>query len=178
MTPETQFPAPAPSRPGPLFVAIDTHDRDRARALIAAVGPYAGGVKLGLEFFAAEGPDGVRAVMPPGVPLFLDLKFHDIPNTVAGAVGSALRLGPSFMTLHAAGGRAMMRKAAEMARESGGVCRLLAVTVLTSLDDADLASVGQVGPALDQVRKLAALDRKSTRLNSSHQCLSRMPSSA
>jgi orotidine-5'-phosphate decarboxylase len=146
-------------RPGPLFVAIDTQDRERARALVAAVGPHVGGVKLGLEFFAAQGPEGVRAVMPPGVPLFLDLKFHDIPNTVAGAVRSALALGPSFMTLHAAGGRTMMREAAEAAKGSG--CRLLAVTVLTSLDDADLGSVGQLGPALDQVRRLAALARDS-----------------
>ncbi|HLG88871.1 MAG TPA: orotidine-5'-phosphate decarboxylase [Alphaproteobacteria bacterium] len=147
------------SRPGPLFVAIDTQEVDRARALIAAVGTHAGGVKLGLEYFVARGPEGVRAVMQPDVPLFLDLKFHDIPNTVAGAVRSALALRPAFMTIHAAGGRTMMRAAADAARGSG--CRLLAVTVLTSLDDADLASVGQSGPSLDQVRRLAALARES-----------------
>jgi orotidine-5'-phosphate decarboxylase len=147
------------SRPGPLFVAIDTPEADRARALIAAVGPHAGGVKLGLEYFVARGPDGVRAVIPSGVPLFLDLKFHDIPNTVAGAVRSALAVQPAFMTIHAAGGRAMMRAAADAARGSG--CRLLAVTVLTSLDDSDLASVGQIGPSLDQVRRLAALAKES-----------------
>ena len=147
------------SRPGPLFVAIDTQDTDRARTLIAAVGPHAGGVKLGLEFFVARGPDGVRSAMPPGVPLFLDLKLHDIPNTVAGAVRSAVALKPTFMTIHAAGGRAMMRVAADAAQGSG--CRLLAVTVLTSLDDSDLASVGQAGPLLDQVRRLASLARES-----------------
>lgn len=147
------------SRPGPLFVAIDTQDADHARSLIAAVCPYAGGVKLGLEFFVARGPEGVRAAMPEGVPLFLDLKFHDIPNTVAGAVRSASALAPAFMTIHAAGGRAMMRAAAEAAKGSG--CRLLAVTVLTSLDDADLGSVGQIGPSIDQVRRLAALARES-----------------
>jgi orotidine-5'-phosphate decarboxylase len=151
--------APASSRPGPLFVAIDTPEIGRAADLVRAVAPSAGGIKLGLEFFTANGPDGVRRVLPDGTPLFLDLKFHDIPNTVAGAVRSALALAPSFLTLHAAGGGAMIRAAAEAA--SGGGCRLLAVTVLTSLDASDLASVGQLGPTLDQVRRLALLARES-----------------
>jgi len=172
---QAQQAAKPETRPGPLFVAIDTPDPARARATIAAVAPHAGGIKLGLEFFVAQGPEGVRAALPPGVPLFLDLKLHDIPNTVAGAVRSALALSPTFLTLHASGGRAMMQAAAEAVRESaqgnapgnapgnaqGNRCRLLAVTVLTSLDDADLASVGQQAPSLDQVRRLAALAQES-----------------
>ena len=146
-------------RPRPLFVAVDTQDTARAASLIAAVAPHAGGIKLGLEFFASHGPAGVRQVRPDAVPLFLDLKFHDIPNTVAGAIKSALPLAPTFMTLHASGGRAMMRAAADAAAGSG--CRLLAVTVLTSLDDSDLTSVGQQAPALDQVRRLALLAREA-----------------
>ncbi len=159
MTPAIASAAPASSRPGPLFVAIDTPEIGRATDLVRAVAPAAGGIKLGLEFFTANGPDGVRRVLPEGTPLFLDLKFHDIPNTVAGAVRSALALAPSFLTLHAAGGGAMMRAAAEAA--AGSDCRLLAVTVLTSLDAGDLASVGQLGPTLDQVRRLALLARAS-----------------
>lgn len=146
-------------RPGPLFVAIDTPDLEQARSLIDSVRSVAGGIKLGLEFFTAQGPAEVRVALPPAVPLFLDLKFHDIPNTVAGAVRSALALAPAFMTLHAAGGRAMLRAAVEAAQ--GSTCRLLAVTVLTSLDDGDLASVGQRGPSLDQVRRLAVLAKES-----------------
>jgi orotidine-5'-phosphate decarboxylase len=158
---ETKVHQPGPLfvAPGPLFVAIDTPDRTRATALIAAVAPYAGGIKLGLEFFVAAGPEGVRAVLPPGVPLFLDLKLHDIPNTVAGAVRSALAVSPTFLTIHASGGRAMMQAAAEAVRGSG--CRLLAVTVLTSLDDDDLGSVGQQTPSLDQVRRLAVLAKSA-----------------
>ena len=146
-------------QPGRLFVAVDTPDRDRASALVRTLGDNVGGIKLGLEFFAAEGPDGVRAVMAGGQPLFLDLKLHDIPNTVAGAVRSALSLKPAFMTVHTSGGPAMMRAAADAA--AGSNCRLLGVTVLTSLDDADLSRVGQQGPALAQVRRLALLARES-----------------
>lgn len=150
---------PVANRPGPLFVAIDTQDTARAQALIAAVAPVAGGVKIGLEFFSVHGPAGIRQVLPQGTPLFLDLKFHDIPNTVAGAVRSALALRPAFLTLHAAGGVAMMQAAVEAATGSG--CRILAVTVLTSLDESDLTAVGQTGPVRDQVRRLASLARES-----------------
>ncbi len=141
--------------PNPVFVAIDRGDVADARMLITALRGVVGGVKLGLEFFMANGPDGVRAAMADvSLPLFLDLKLHDIPNTVAAAVRSVAPLAPAFLTVHAGGGEAMMRAAAE-AKEAG--TRLLGVTVLTSLSDADLAAVGQHGPSADQVRRLAEL---------------------
>ena len=145
----------------PILCAIDRPDSGAARHLAAAVGPLVGGIKLGLEFFTANGRDAVRQIA--GVaPLFLDLKLHDIPNTVAGAVRAAAPLEPALLTVHCAGGTAMMKAAAEAAA-SGGTRRMkiIGVTVLTSLNDADLASVGQNGPALDQVRRLAALARQA-----------------
>ena len=145
----------------PIFVAIDTPDPARARALVAAAGPHVGGIKLGLEFFCRLGPDGVRQVIG-GRPLFLDLKLHDIPNTVAGAIRAVASLEPYLLTVHAAGGTAMMRAAAEAAAEAAGRrIRLLGVTVLTSLDEADLAATGQRGPASEQAQRLAALAQES-----------------
>jgi orotidine-5'-phosphate decarboxylase len=148
-----------------IFVALDTLDFGRAEELARALGDSVGGVKLGKEFFTAHGPEGVRGVAG-GKPLFLDLKFHDIPNTVAGAVRAAMHMRPVMLNVHASGGRAMMEAAALAAREGAedsGIERpwLLAVTVLTSLDDADLESVGQRTPASDQVRRLAALTADS-----------------
>ncbi|HEX6118910.1 MAG TPA: orotidine-5'-phosphate decarboxylase, partial [Dongiaceae bacterium] len=121
------------------------------------------GVKIGLEFFNAHGPAGVAEIAELGAPLFLDLKFHDIPNTVAGAVRAVAPLKPMILNLHAAGGDAMMRAALDAARDSAARLgatppKLIAVTVLTSLSDVDLAEVGQPG-ASDQVRRLAALTR-------------------
>src|SRR5258708_4700300 len=99
--------------PNPIPCAIDPTEITPAPTLPAAVSGAVGGVKLGLEFFVAHGPEGVRAVAGSQAKLFLDLKLHDIPNTVAGAVRAALALDPLFITLHAAGGAAMMRAAAE-----------------------------------------------------------------
>jgi orotidine-5'-phosphate decarboxylase len=141
----------------PVFVALDTVDRSRARALVDAVRPHVGGLKLGLEFFCANGPDAVREVAG-ATPLFLDLKLHDIPNTVAGAVRAVMPLDPAFLTLHAGGGPAMLRAAVEAA---AGAVKLLGVTVLTSLDGSDLDRVGQRGPVLDQARRLAGLAREA-----------------
>lgn len=146
-----------------ILVALDTADLARATHLAAALSGVVGGVKIGKEFFTAHGPAGVRAVAGAGR-LFLDLKFHDIPNTVAGAVRAAVPLRPHFLTVHAAGGPAMLRAAVAAARESAeeaGVPspRILAITVLTSLDDDDLTAVGQRGPAAEQVRRLADLAR-------------------
>src|SRR5712691_10274585 len=140
-----------------LYAALDTPALPAALALARRLAGQVDGLKLGLEFFAGEGPQGVRAVSALGVPIFLDLKLHDIPNTVAGAVHAAMALGPRMMTLHAAGGGAMLRAAREAAADGAKPPLLVAVTVLTSLDDADLAAVGQPGPALDQVRRLAGL---------------------
>jgi orotidine-5'-phosphate decarboxylase len=139
----------------PILCAIDTADLARARTLVAALAGAVGGVKLGLEFFAAHGPAGVREVVAADANAFLDLKLHDIPNTVAGAVRAALALDPLFLTLHCAGGPAMLRAAVDArgARRT----KLLGVTVLTSLDDRDLAATGQSGPIEEQVRRLALL---------------------
>jgi orotidine-5'-phosphate decarboxylase len=145
------------SERNPILCAIDTPDAGAAHALAATAGPFVGGLKLGLEFFIANGPDAVRRVAG-AAPLFLDLKLHDIPNTVAGAVRSVVPIAPLLLTVHCAGGAAMMKAAAEAA---AGRMNIIGVTVLTSLDDDDLASVGQNGPAQDQVRRLAALARQS-----------------
>lgn len=155
-----------------IFVGIDTPDLARARAVAEAVAGHVGGVKLGLEFFNANGPDGVRAVTAPlargggPIPLFLDLKFHDIPNTVAGAVRAVVPLGPMILNVHAAGGPAMLRAAKEaavFAAEPLGVAPplVIGVTVLTSLDDADLEATGQDRPAADQALRLARLTRQA-----------------
>jgi orotidine-5'-phosphate decarboxylase len=147
----------------PILVAIDTPDPAVARALAAAVAGVTGGIKLGLEFFTANGPKAVKEIAS-GVPLFLDLKLHDIPNTVAGAVRAATLLEPLLLTVHAAGGPAMMRAAAAAATEAAGGRqrpKILGITVLTSLDDDDLARLGQSGPAAEQALRLALLARDS-----------------
>ena len=134
----------------PIFCALDRPDLEGALALARALAPHVGGIKLGLEFFCAQGPQGVAAVAAIGLPIFLDLKLHDIPNTVAGAVREVGRLGVAMLTVHAAGGRAML-EAAAAAAPSG--LSLLAVTVLTSLDEADLASIGvPAAPAAQAVQ--------------------------
>jgi orotidine-5'-phosphate decarboxylase len=148
----------------PILVAIDTADVEAARALVAAVAGEVAGVKVGLEFFAAHGPRAAQ-VAGRGAELFLDLTLHDIPNTVAGAVRAVAPLEPLLLTLHAAGGAAMMRAAADAAAAQAAAGRrrikLLGVTVLTSLDEGDLASVGQHGPIAEQARRLALLARDS-----------------
>ena len=138
----------------PIFVAIDTADLDRAKAIAKAVRSVAGGLKLGLEFFAANGPAGVTELGEFGLPLFLDLKLHDIPNTVAKAVDALRPLKPAVLTVHAAGGLAMLENAKAAASPE---TKVVAVTVLTSLDDKDLAAAGVKGSAADQVQRLAAL---------------------
>jgi orotidine-5'-phosphate decarboxylase len=141
-----------------LFIALDTPDTTRAGDLARIVGDRAG-IKLGLEFFAANGPAGVERVRRPGQALFLDLKFHDIPNTVAGAVRSALALQPDLLTVHASGGRAMLAAAREACEAVKSRPALIAVTVLTSLDDAALEETGQRAPSANQALRLARLAR-------------------
>lgn len=142
----------------PVFVALDTPDVARAIELVGQVRGGVGGVKLGLEFFAANGPDGLAAISRTGLPVFLDLKLHDIPNTVAKAVEALSPLRPAVLTVHAAGGAAMLA-AARAAAPAG--TKVVAVTVLTSLDDGDLRSTGVAGASADQVRRLADLARQS-----------------
>jgi orotidine-5'-phosphate decarboxylase len=138
----------------PVFVALDTPDLAQALSIARAVGHHVGGLKLGLEFFMAHGRGGVDAMAALGLPIFLDLKFHDIPNTVAKAIEALRPLEPAVLTVHAAGGRAML--AAARAAAAPGT-RVVAVTMLTSLDAADLAATGIGGSAEDQVLRLSAL---------------------
>jgi orotidine-5'-phosphate decarboxylase len=145
----------------PVYVALDTTDLDYARQLAERVRGHVGGLKLGLEFFSAHGPDGVRAFQDLELPLFLDLKFHDIPNTVAGAARAAAALGVGIINVHASGGGAMMKAAAEAARGVNPKTKVIAVTVLTSLSDSDLAAVGQTPSAGEQVLRLAQLTKTS-----------------
>ncbi|MBT3305251.1 MAG: orotidine-5'-phosphate decarboxylase [Alphaproteobacteria bacterium] len=144
-----------------IFVALDTTDLDHALALGRDLAGLVGGVKVGKEFFTALGPDGVRAVTELGMPVFLDLKFHDIPATVAGAVRAALALNPYMLNVHASGGAAMMQAAAAASGEAADKPLVLAVTVLTSLSDDDLASVGVGGDTASQVLRLAQLAQLS-----------------
>ena len=145
-----------------VFVALDTPDMDGALSLAGSLAGVVGGIKLGKAFFTANGPQGVRRAAAAGLPVFLDLKFHDIPNTVADAVRAALSLAPVMITVHASGGAAMMRAAADAAREAGANRPLvLGVTVLTSLGAEDLAATGLAGPVPDQVMRLARLAQAS-----------------
>lgn len=147
----------------PIFVAIDTDDVAQARDLASTLAGAVGGIKLGKQFFMANGPQGVHDVLPEAIrerlPLFIDLKLHDIPNTVAGAVTSLSRsIAPDFLTLHASGGAAMIAAAREAAEGFGkGRAKILAVTVLTSMGDSDLSDTGIQGGAEAQVVRLGRL---------------------
>jgi orotidine-5'-phosphate decarboxylase len=129
------------SEANPICVALDTPDLDRARALAKALKPHVGYLKIGLEFFYAHGNKGYEAVAAEGLPIFLDLKLHDIPNTVAEGMRALMRLSPSptIINLHACGGMAMMQAAAEAV---GGRAKLIAVTILTSLSNDDIWAAG------------------------------------
>ena len=142
----------------PVYLALDLPRLDASLALVQKVRGHIGGVKLGLEFFCAHGHHGVHEVAKLGLPIFLDLKLHDIPNTVAAAMQSIHVLEPAIVTVHAAGGRAMMEDAKAAAGEH---CKVVAVTVLTSLDDADLGTVGVPGGAHDQALRLADLAQEA-----------------
>ncbi|WP_394662955.1 orotidine-5'-phosphate decarboxylase [uncultured Sphingomonas sp.] len=141
-----------------IYVAIDTPDLVRAQALAQKVRYHVGGLKLGLEFFCAHGAGGVREMAHIGLPIFLDLKLHDIPNTVAKAVQSLGPLAPAILTVHASGGRAMLEDAKAAAPVG---TKVVAVTMLTSLDANDLSDTGVVGSPADHVRRLAELAAES-----------------
>lgn len=142
----------------PIFVALDTPDLDRAKAIAARVHHHVGGIKLGLEFFTGNGRAGVREMAAFGLPIFLDLKLHDIPNTVAKAIQALRPLEPAILTVHAAGGRAMMEDA-KAAAPTG--TKIVAVTVLTSLDGSDLQSIGLAADPHKQVERLTELAREA-----------------
>lgn len=142
----------------PIYVAIDTPDMDQAKALISRVKTHVGGIKLGLEFFMANGRHGVLEMAHMGLPIFLDLKFHDIPNTVAKAIQALRPIEPAILTVHAAGGRAMMEDA-KAAAPAG--TKVVGVTVLTSLDANDLGTIGVPGSPHDQVERLTRLAQEA-----------------
>ncbi len=140
--------------PAPIAVALDAPDLETAARWATLVTPHVSTVKVGLELYLRYGPDVVASVRgASGVQVFLDLKLHDIPATVAGAARAVARLKPAFLTVHAAGGPAMIRAAAEAAPST----TIAAVTVLTSLSDDDLTTLGLAGPASDAVRRLSVL---------------------
>jgi orotidine-5'-phosphate decarboxylase len=143
---------------GPIFVAIDTPDIAKAKDIAVQVRNHVGGIKLGLEFFSAHGQTGIREMAALGLPIFLDLKLHDIPNTVAKAVQALAGLKPVILTVHAAGGRAMMEDA-KAAAPLG--TKVVAVTVLTSLDGDDLAAIGVGSDPHAQVERLTRLAREA-----------------
>ena len=142
----------------PIYLALDLPRLEAAEALARKVKDHIGGIKLGLEFFCAHGHHGVHEIHKLGLPIFLDLKLHDIPNTVAAAMQAIHVLEPAIVTVHAAGGRAMMEDAKAAAGEH---CKVVAVTVLTSLDESDLARTGIAGNAHDQALRLADLAREA-----------------
>jgi orotidine-5'-phosphate decarboxylase len=144
-----------------LIVALDVSSAAAAQKIVAAVGDSARLYKVGLQLYTAEGPQIVRDLVASGRQVFLDLKFHDIPNTVAAAVKEAAKLGVSMLTVHAAGGGKMLRSAVDAGRNSSAGPMILAVTVLTSLDARDLEHAGVRGSVVDQVSRLAALARSN-----------------
>jgi orotidine-5'-phosphate decarboxylase len=140
-----------------LIVALDVSTAAAARKIVAAVGDSALAYKVGMQLYTAEGPAIVRELVGSGRRVFLDLKYHDIPNTTGAAVREAAQLGVSMLTVHASGGGKMLRAAVEAAQAVKPDLLVLAVTVLTSLDDDELGKIGQRGGVLDQVLRLAAL---------------------
>jgi orotidine-5'-phosphate decarboxylase len=142
----------------PVFLALDVPQLEPAKALLNKVKAHIGGVKLGLEFFCAHGSHGVHEIAHFGLPIFLDLKFHDIPNTVAAAMQAIHLYEPAIVTVHASGGRAMMEDAKAAAADG---CKVVAVTTLTSLDANDLTATGIYGSAETQVMRLAELAHKA-----------------
>ena len=141
-----------------LIVALDVSSASEAQKLVSRIGDAAGIYKVGLQLFTAEGPGIVRDLVSSGRRVFLDLKLHDIPTTVALAVKSAAELHVDMLTIHASGGAAMLRAATEA---SAGRINLLAVTVLTSLSDEDMQEIGVAGRVSDQVLRMASLAKSA-----------------
>ena len=139
-----------------LIVALDVSTSAEARKIVAAVGDSALTYKVGMQLYTAEGPSIVRELVASGRRVFLDLKYHDIPNTVGAAVGEAAQLGVSMLTVHASGAGKMLRAAVEAGKSAPGMM-ILAVTVLTSMDENDLDKIGIHGSMTDEVLRLAAL---------------------
>lgn len=155
-------PHPATTLKNPIIAALDTYKIHKATDLAQAVMPHVGAVKLGLEFFTANGAAGVRQITQLGVPVFLDLKFHDIPNTVAKAIAATASMNMFMMTVHTSGGRAMLQAAIDMSDEIAQITGkerplVIGVTLLTSLDQDDISLIGFNDTVQDQVLRLADL---------------------
>ena len=144
-----------------LIVALDVPSATQARQIVQAIGDGATTYKIGKQLFTAEGPQLVRELIASGRKVFLDLNYHDIPNTVGAAVRSAAELGVTMLTVHASGGNKMLKAAAEAAAQSDAKPTVLAVTVMTSLSDADLQEIGVPATVLTQVLRLGALARRA-----------------
>jgi orotidine-5'-phosphate decarboxylase len=142
-----------------LIVALDVSSADEARGLAARLAGHVGAFKVGKQLFTSAGPGVVRDLVATGSEVFLDLKYHDIPNTVAGAIAAAARLGVSLATVHALGGRSMIEAAVASAASSS--TRVLAVTILTSHDEETLGEIGLLGPVAAAVERLALLARSA-----------------
>ncbi len=140
-----------------LAFALDFPNLHSAQSLLPRLAPFVGFAKIGLELFTREGPNAVRFAQQHGFDVFLDLKLHDIPETVERAVAAACALGVRLLTIHTSGGPAMIKRAVDRATKESSGLTLLGVTVLTSLDDSDLATIGCAGNASDQVLRLARL---------------------
>ncbi|PYV45693.1 MAG: orotidine-5'-phosphate decarboxylase [Acidobacteria bacterium] len=140
-----------------LIVALDVSSCADALKIVSSLGDSVQTYKVGMQLYTAKGPKIVRDLISAGKSVFLDLKYHDIPNTVAATVREAAHLGVSMMTVHASGGTKMLRAAAEAARNSNSPPKILAVTVLTSMDENDLHEIGVSGQPVDQVLKLAGI---------------------
>ena len=145
----------------PIICALDTTDIKKAEQLASQIKDHVCAIKLGLEFFTANGAAGVRTIEKIEIPIFLDLKFHDIPNTVAGAIKSLAGLDIFMTTIHTSGGGSMMRAAADAAKTLPKKPFVVGVTVLTSMDEGDIKSVGVSGSVSDQVKRLALLAKQS-----------------
>lgn len=143
-----------------IYVALDTMDVDYAVDLARKLKGLVGGMKVGKEFFTANGPQGVGKITEVGMPVFLDLKFHDIPNTVAGAIRASGKTGAQIVNVHAQGGPVMMKAAAEAGKEAN-IPMTIAVTILTAMDQDDLTAIGVMDPIEDQVVRLAKLTQDS-----------------
>jgi orotidine-5'-phosphate decarboxylase len=158
--------ASVPDSRGRIIFALDLSSLEEARRLVGLLRARVGFFKIGLELFTAFGKEAVRVVQEEGGRIFLDLKFHDIPNTVSRAAEEAVKMGVDMFNLHAAGAGGMMRETVQRCREAAAKMNrpcpvILAVTVLTSLDERDLADVGLIGPVEERVTRLAELARKS-----------------
>lgn len=146
----------------PIMLAIDTSSLDEAKSLAVKLKDNIGGIKLGMEFFNSFGPSGIKGIKDLDIPIFLDLKLHDIPATVYKTITTLLKLEPAIINVHASGGKEMMMAAAKALKDSGNKnTKIIAVTILTSLDDNDLYEIGFSGTSNELVLRLAKLAQES-----------------